>query len=93
MQKLLDFMKGKKAYAVAVAAAVLAFCEAMGWPIPPYVYALLAALGIATIKAGQARTEVAAKAALAAANETIPIKQAESMAVDAAAQAVRQVGT
>jgi hypothetical protein len=51
MQNTLDFLKGKKTYIVALTAAALAFAQSMGWPVPEYVYALLGACGIATVRA------------------------------------------
>lgn len=51
MQKTIEFLKGKKTYIVAATAAALAFANAMGWPVPEYVYVLLGACGIATVRA------------------------------------------
>jgi hypothetical protein len=50
MQQALEFLKGKKTYIVALTAAALAFANAMGWPVPEYVYALLGACGIASVR-------------------------------------------
>ena len=46
------FLEGKKTYLVALTAAVLAGAQALGYPIPEYVYALLGALGLGTLRAG-----------------------------------------
>jgi hypothetical protein len=51
MQKLIEFLKGKKTYIIALTAAALAFAQAMGWPIPEYVYVILAACGLGTLRA------------------------------------------
>lgn len=57
MQKVLDFLAGKKTYVVAAVCAGLAFAQAMGWPVPEYVYALLGSAGIATVRAAVAKAE------------------------------------
>ena len=51
MQKALEFLKGKKTYIVALTAAALAFAQSMGWPVPEYVYVILGACGLATVRA------------------------------------------
>jgi hypothetical protein len=50
MQKALEMIKGKKTYIVATVAAALAFANVMGWPVPDFVFELLAAAGLATIR-------------------------------------------
>jgi hypothetical protein len=55
MTKLIDFLKGKKTYIIALTAAALAFAQAMGWPIPEYVYVILGACGLATVRAAVAK--------------------------------------
>lgn len=52
---MFDFLKGKKTYLVALAAAILAGLEAYGISIPAYVYTGLAALGLGTVRAGIAK--------------------------------------
>jgi hypothetical protein len=51
MQKVVEFLRGKKTYIVALTAAAMAFAQSMGWPVPEYVYVLLGACGIATVRA------------------------------------------
>lgn len=51
MQKVIEFLSGKKTYIVALVAAAMAFCQAMGWAIPDYVYAILGAVGLGTLRA------------------------------------------
>jgi hypothetical protein len=51
MDKLLAFLKGKKSYLVALIAAGLAFCSAMGIVVPEWVIQLLAACGLAAVRA------------------------------------------
>lgn len=58
MQKILDFLSGKKTYIIALVAAALAFANAMGWTIPEYVWALLGALGLGTLRAAVQKTAV-----------------------------------
>jgi hypothetical protein len=50
MQKILDILNGKKTYLIATVAAFLAFANAMGWAIPEYVYVILGACGLATVR-------------------------------------------
>ena len=49
---MLDFLKGKKSYLVAIAVAIIAGLQAYGIVIPEYTYAILGALGLGTIRAG-----------------------------------------
>ena len=51
MTKIIEYLKGKKTYIVALTAAALAFAQAMGWPVPEYIYVILGACGIATMRA------------------------------------------
>lgn len=51
MQKAMEFLAGKKTYIVALVAAGMAFAQAMGYPIPEWVYAMLGAVGISTLRA------------------------------------------
>ena len=51
MDKLLALLNGKKTYLIAIVAAGLAFCASMGIVIPEWVMQLLAALGLATLRA------------------------------------------
>ena len=50
----MQFLNGKKTYIVALATAALAFAQAMGYPIPEWVYGVLGALGLGTLRAGVA---------------------------------------
>jgi hypothetical protein len=51
MQKVVEFLRGKKTYIVALTAAVMAFAQSMGWPVPEYVYVILGACGLTTVRA------------------------------------------
>lgn len=44
-------MKGWKTYLAAAAMAAMAFAQAMGYPVPEWVYAVLAAGGFAGLRA------------------------------------------
>jgi hypothetical protein len=57
MQKAIEFLAGKKTYIVALVAAGMAFAQSMGYPIPEWVYAMLAAVGIATVRAAVKKVE------------------------------------
>lgn len=47
---MLDILKGKKTYLVAVTTFALALADAMGWAVPASVYAILGALGLTTVR-------------------------------------------
>lgn len=46
----MKFLEGKKTYILALIAGVCAAAEAMGYVIPPYVYAFLGSLGLYTVR-------------------------------------------
>jgi hypothetical protein len=51
LEKLLEFLKGKKTYITAAIIALVGFLQAVGVVIPEYVFAILAAFGITFIRA------------------------------------------
>lgn len=51
MDKILSFLDGKKTYIIAIATAILAGLQAYGIAIPDYVYAVLGALGLGSVRA------------------------------------------
>ncbi len=51
MEKLIEWLKGKKTYIIAIIGAIAGVLQAFGIVIPEFVYAILAALGIATVRA------------------------------------------
>jgi hypothetical protein len=57
MQKIMNFLSGKKTYIIATAAAALAFAQAMGWAIPEWTYVILGALGLGTLRAAVNKAE------------------------------------
>lgn len=53
MNEFLKFLKGKKTYIIAGVMTVLGFFQGMGWFIvPDWVWAVLAGLGLTTLRAG-----------------------------------------
>jgi len=46
----MKFLEGKKTYIIAFVAAACAAAEALGYSIPPYVYAFLGSLGLYTTR-------------------------------------------
>ena len=52
MEKVLDFLNGKKTYIVAVVIAVTAGVQALGYTVPEWVYALESALGLDAVRVG-----------------------------------------
>lgn len=55
MSGLIAFLEGKKTYITAIVAAGLAVAQALGYPIPEWVYALLGAVGLATLRVAISR--------------------------------------
>ncbi len=49
---MLDFLKGRKTYAVALGIAIWAGLSALGIPIPVWVEPLAIALGLGSLRAG-----------------------------------------
>jgi len=50
MKKVLEFLDGYKSFIVAVTVGILAGLQSYGIVIPEYVYAILGALGLGTIR-------------------------------------------
>lgn len=57
MESLITWLKGKKTYGVALVAAILAFIQALGYPIPEWVYVVLGALGLVAARAAISKLE------------------------------------
>lgn len=51
----MGFLEGKKTYIVALVAAVVAAAQALGYVIPDWVFPLLGALGLGTMRQALAR--------------------------------------
>jgi hypothetical protein len=47
---MFGFLKGKKTYLVAVVAAASAGAEALGYPVPTWLFPLLGAAGLTTMR-------------------------------------------
>lgn len=47
---MMTFLEGKKTYIVSAVTIALAVAQALGYVIPEYVYALLGALGLGTLR-------------------------------------------
>ncbi len=52
MTKLLEWLDGKKTYITVAATFIIGGLEALGYGIPSWVYALLAALGVGFLRRG-----------------------------------------
>jgi hypothetical protein len=50
MQKLIDYLKGKKTYIIALVIGALAGAQYMGLTIPEYVWVILGACGLGTLR-------------------------------------------
>lgn len=50
LTKILAWLEGKKTYLIALTGAILAALAAMGIVVPEWVMALLASLGLATLR-------------------------------------------
>jgi len=54
---LLDFLKGKKTYVVAIGVGLVAGLGVLGIPIPVWVEPLAIALGLGSLRAGVKKVE------------------------------------
>ena len=52
MQNLIALISGKKTYIVAGVTFILGGLQAVGYPIPDFVFPLLGALGLGALRAG-----------------------------------------
>ncbi len=53
MEKIFEFLKGKKTYIIAVLVAAGAIVEIeFGFDVPDYAYIVLGAIGLGTLRAG-----------------------------------------
>jgi len=52
LTQLSTFLEGKKTYITAFVTFALALAQALGYTVPEYVYAILGAIGIATVRHG-----------------------------------------
>lgn len=57
MKNLIEWLKGKKTYIIAVIVGVVGALNYLGIIIPEWIYALLAAIGLGTIRAAISKTE------------------------------------
>ena len=51
MVKIIEWLKGKKTYIIAIIGAILGLLPVFGITVPEPVYAVLVALGLATVRA------------------------------------------
>ena len=49
---MMDMLKGKKTYITALVIGVIAAAESLGYVIPEFVYPMLGALGLGTLRHG-----------------------------------------
>jgi hypothetical protein len=49
--KIIAWLEGKRTYLVAITGGILAICASLGVVVPEWVMALLASLGLATLRA------------------------------------------
>ena len=62
MDKIIEFLKGKKTYIIAVLIAVLGLMQGVGWfVVPETVWAILGALGLGALRAGVDKVSDAVK--------------------------------
>ena len=50
MNKVLSFLEGKKTYLVALVAGCVAAAQSLGYDVPSYVFEILTALGLYTMR-------------------------------------------
>ena len=53
----MTFLKGKKTYIVALVAALLAAAQVLGFSIPFYIYTLLSAAGLGSLRVAVSNLE------------------------------------
>jgi hypothetical protein len=53
----MEWLKGKKTYVIAIATFVIGGLSALGYTVPEYVYVLLGAIGLGTLRAGVGKVE------------------------------------
>jgi hypothetical protein len=70
-QKVLEFLNGKKTYAIGTVVAGLGLCAGEGWfTVPNFVWEILGGLGLAFLRAAVDKSAQAVKDAQAAAAGT-----------------------
>lgn len=52
MQTILSLIEGKKTYIIAGITFIIGGLQAVGYPIPEYIYPLLGAMGLGALRAG-----------------------------------------
>jgi hypothetical protein len=57
MKDIIDFLDGKKTYLTAIVTAVIGAAQALGYEIPQWIYAILGAFGLGTLRAAVTRTK------------------------------------
>jgi len=50
MQKIIDALNGNKSYIVAIVVAAIAGAQALGYTVPEWIYALLGAAGLGSVR-------------------------------------------
>lgn len=58
MQAVLAFLDGKKTYIIAAVAAATALSQALGYPIPDWVYTLEGAAGLGAVRVAISKTTI-----------------------------------
>jgi hypothetical protein len=63
MSNIVTWLQGKKTYVTAIVTFCVAGAAALGYTVPPYVYAILGAFGITFLRTGMtnAANDAAAK--------------------------------
>ena len=59
MDSVVSFLDGKKTYIAAIVAAMLAGAQALGYDVPQWVYAILGAFGIGSLRAAVGKVKQA----------------------------------
>lgn len=57
MTKIIEFLKGKKTYLIALLIGILAALDYLGISVPKFIYTALGALGLGTLRAGLTKIE------------------------------------
>lgn len=57
MDSIISFLDGKKTYIAAIVAAASAGAQALGYDIPQWIYVLLGAFGLGSLRAAVRKTK------------------------------------
>jgi hypothetical protein len=57
MDSIIDFLDGKKSYLTAIVTAIIGAVQALGYEIPQWIFAILGAVGLGTLRAAVSKSK------------------------------------